>query len=105
MLSGAIYEKMGAGFPYGTFAINATGCFIIGLIMEMTETRYAINPVFKMFLTVGVLGGYTTFSSYSFETLAMARDGMMLKASLYSVGSLVTGLFAAWAGMVAGRLV
>lgn len=103
-VAGAAYERLGVGFPYGTLAVNVTGCFLIGLIMELTENRFTINPQIKIFLTIGVLGGFTTFSTFSYETLALARDGLMFKAAVNSFGSLFTCLASAWLGMVAGRI-
>ena len=102
--AGSVHERLGAGFPYGTLAVNVTGCFLIGLIMELTESRFTINPQVKIFLTIGMLGGFTTFSTFSFETLALARDGLMLKAGANAFGSLFTCLAATWVGMVAGRI-
>lgn len=104
-VSGAVYQRFGTSFPYGTLAVNVIGCFLIGLIMEMTQDRYAINPAVKTLLTVGFLGGFTTFSTYSYETLALVRDGMALRALVNAGGSVVAGLFAAWLGIVAGRLI
>ena len=102
--AGAVHERLGAGFPYGTMAVNVTGCFLIGLIMELTENRFTINPQVRIFLTIGALGGFTTFSTFSYETLALARDGLMLKAGANAFGSLFTCLAATWFGMVAGRI-
>lgn len=103
-VAGSVHERLGAGFPYGTLAVNVTGCFVIGLIMELTENRFTINPQVRIFLTIGMLGGFTTFSTFSYETLALARDGLMLKAGANAFGSLFTCLTAAWLGMVAGRI-
>lgn len=102
--AGSVHERMGAGFPYGTLAVNVTGCFLIGFIMELAESRFTVNPQVKIFLTIGMLGGFTTFSTFSYETLAMARDGLMLKATANAFGSLFTCLVATWLGMVAGRV-
>lgn len=103
-ISGVVYQRVGVLFPYGTFAVNIIGCFLIGLVMEMTEGRFAISPAVRLFLTVGLLGGFTTFSTYSYETLALMRDGMMAKAFLNAAGQVVVGLFGAYLGMVVGRL-
>jgi CrcB protein len=102
--SGAVYDRLGAAFPYGTMAVNIAGCFLIGLIMEITENRFVINPQIKILLTIGFLGGFTTFSTFSYETLALARDGLMFKAAANAFGSLLACLVAAWLGLVAGRL-
>ncbi|MBI4665630.1 MAG: fluoride efflux transporter CrcB [Nitrospinae bacterium] len=104
-VSGAVYEKFGAAFPYGTLAVNIIGCFFIGLLMEMAEARFTMPPQIKLLLTVGVLGGFTTFSTFSFETLALMRDGMAMKAAVNIIGTVAICLTASWAGMVAGRIV
>ncbi|MBF0171403.1 MAG: CrcB family protein, partial [Nitrospinae bacterium] len=86
-----------------TLAVNLVGCFLIGLVMELTETRFLIAPPVKIFLTVGFLGGFTTFSTFSFETLALLREGESGLALLNAAGSLALGLVGVWGGMVAGR--
>ncbi len=103
LISGWVYARFGAGFPIGTLAVNLIGCFLIGLVMEMTETRFLLPPVAKLFVTVGLLGGLTTFSTYSFETLALLRDGSTGLALANAFGSLALGLVAVWVGVVAGR--
>lgn len=102
--AGSVHDRLGAGFPYGTLVVNVAGCFLIGLIMELAENRFTINPQVRVFLTIGMLGGFTTFSTFSYETLAMARDGLMIKAGANAFGSLFTCLTATWLGMVAGRI-
>lgn len=102
-MQGAVYSRTGAGFPYGTLLVNVAGCFIIGLLMVSLEERFTATPELRLFLTVGILGGFTTFSSFSYETLALARDGDFLEA-LANVGfSVVTGLSATWIGMKLGQ--
>jgi CrcB protein len=102
-MQGAIYNRTGADFPYGTIAVNILGCFIIGLLMVSLEERFLATPSLRLFLTVGILGGFTTFSSFSYETLALVRDGESLRA-LANVGlSLCSCLAATWAGMKAGH--
>ena len=101
---GFVYHRTGTGFPYGTLAVNVVGCFVIGFLMIFLEERFLAAPGLRLFLTVGILGGYTTFSSFSYETLALVRDGEVFSA-FSNVGlSLVSGLAATWAGMVSGRL-
>ena len=102
---GLVYNRMGSGFPYGTVLVNIVGCFVIGLLMVALEERFLATPALRVFLTVGILGGFTTFSSFSFETLALFRDGESLLA-LANVGlSMVVCLCATWTGMKLGRLV
>jgi CrcB protein len=92
-------------FPYGNFVINVTGCFFIGLLAELLETRFLVSPAIRVALLTGVLGGFTTFSSFAYETLALLRDGEFQVALLYVGGSVLLGLLAAWAGMRLAQLV
>ena len=103
-VSGLAHARFGVGFPYGTLLVNTLGCFLLGLIIETVDTRYIVHPGVRLFLTVGVMGGFTTFSTYSHETLSLMRDGMFTLGTLNAIGSLVLGLLGAYAGMVAGRL-
>lgn len=102
-MQGLVYGRTGTGFPYGTLAVNVLGCFVIGLLMISMEERFLAAPSLRLFLTIGILGGFTTFSSFSYETLALVRGGDFLYA-LANVGlSLMAGLTATWAGMQLGR--
>ena len=102
-MQGVVYGKTGADFPYGTLAVNVLGCLVIGFLMVSLEERFLATPSLRLFLTIGILGGFTTFSSFSYETLALARDGELTRA-LANVGlSLVSCLAATWLGMQAGR--
>ncbi len=104
-VSGAVHARMGAAFPFGTLAVNIIGCFLIGLALEITEGRFIVNHNVKLFLTVGLLGGFTTFSTYSYETMALLRDGMAVKAAINAVGSIMLGLVGVYLGMISGRLI
>ncbi len=102
-LQGAVYEWTGAGFPYGTLAVNVLGSLLIGLLMSLFEERFLVQPVLRLFLTIGVLGGFTTFSTFSFETFALLREGS-LSAGLLNAGvSLASCLGATWLGAMLGR--
>jgi len=103
-VSGLVHGRLGVGFPYGTLFVNTVGCFLLTLVIETVGTRYIVHPSVKLFLAVGVLGGFTTFSTYSHETLSLARDGMFTLAAINAIGSVVLGLLGAYAGMVVGRL-
>lgn len=87
-----------AMFPLGTFVVNVTGSFLIGLLMMLFLNRPAINPHWRLFLVTGVLGGYTTFSSFEWETLFVIRGGATLIATTYVLLSVILGLIAAWLG-------
>jgi len=92
------------GFPWGTFAINVSGSLVLGLLMvyilEVWPPRRYVRP----FVCVGVIGGYTTFSTYVAEVRDLAAAGLWSRADAYALTSLVAGLAAVWCGIVAGRL-
>lgn len=85
-------------FPLGTFVINVTGSFVIGLLMMLFLNRPSIHTNWRLFLVTGILGGYTTFSSFEWETLAALRGGAALVAFSYILLSVGFGLGAAWTG-------
>jgi CrcB protein len=99
-LSGLLYRMMGDRFPYGTFAVNIVGCFAIGLLMSLFEERWLVPPNLRLFLTIGILGGFTTFSTFSYETVEMLKGGNFFLASLNIVGSLFCCLCATWGGSI-----
>ncbi len=91
-------------YPYATFFINITGSFLIGFLAELFDARMPVSPELRAMLLVGVLGGYTTFSSFSLETLNLIRDNQPGAAFLYSAGSVILGLTATWLGVQAARM-
>lgn len=103
-LSGFIAQRIGEFFPIGTLAVNISGSFIIGLFAAVADPLgpFLIAPKFRQFFMIGVCGGYTTFSSFSLQTLDLAQDGDWLKATLNSVLSVVGCLVAVWLGRVLG---
>ena len=99
-LSTFIYSRIEQpSFPYANFIINVSGSFIIGLLAELFDTRLLVSPTVRVALLTGVLGGYTTFSSFSFETFSLVRDGEMWLAALNAAGSVALGLVAVWLGV------
>jgi CrcB protein len=98
--SGLVAERMGETFPLGTLFVNVTGSFVIGFFAAMTDPGglFLVSPRVRQFVMIGILGGYTTFSSFSLQTLELARDGDWLRAGLNSVLSLVCCLVAVWLG-------
>ena len=90
-------------FPLATFVINVSGCFGIGFLAVLAEERWAMGPEARLFWTAGVLGGYTTFSTFGYETLTLARDGSYALAAVNVMGQVALGLLAVWAGAVAAR--
>lgn len=104
-LSGVIPRFAGTDFPYGIFAVNIIGCFLIGFFMSAFEERFLITPALRIFLTIGILGGFTTFSSFSYETISLLRDAEIFKASLYVIGSVSLCLFGTYVGSTIGKLI
>jgi fluoride exporter len=103
-LQGAVYRLTGAGFPYGTLAVNVVGSFLIGFLMTSFEERFMVNPSLRVFLTIGILGGFTTFSSFSYETMALLRDGSYGLGLVNVASSVVVCLGATWLGTLLGKL-
>lgn len=92
-----------AGFPYGTLVVNVLGCFLIGLAGAAVAERQLFGPEARLFLLVGILGGFTTFSSFAYETLALARDAELARAFANVAAQVVLGLAAAWLGFALWR--
>jgi CrcB protein len=90
-----------AAFPAGTLGVNVIGCFAIGAVIELSETRGFLGPDARAFLAIGVIGGFTTFSTFAHETGEAARGGAVLAAVANVAASVGLGLLAAWAGRVA----
>ena len=91
------------GFPLGTLVVNVAGCFTIGVLGGLIDGRQLFGPEARVFLLIGVLGGFTTFSSFAYETLALARDAQMARAFANVAAQVVIGLGAAWLGQVVVR--
>ncbi len=100
-----LVDRLGASFPYHTFIINVTGSFAIGLVLTLLTERLIADPAWRLLLVVGFLGGYTTFSSYTYEGLALLAAGDWPRALGYVAGSNVLGLAAAYLGLVLARAV
>jgi CrcB protein len=101
----AIMTRMGGSFPLGTVFINVTGSFLIGLSMTLLTERLHLHPNWRFLLVVGFLGGYTTFSSFEWETLRLVQDGSAFLGLVNTVGSVLMGYVAVWLGAaLAARL-
>ena len=97
-------NRMGGRFPVGTVFINVTGCFLIGFLMTLLTERLQPHPNWRFLLVVGFLGGYTTFSSFEWETLSLMRDGSRWLGLLNAAGSVLLGYAAVWLGAtIAGK--
>lgn len=103
-VSGWVLDRFGPS-PAGTFAVNIVGSFLIGLFLVLTEERYLVSSSLRPLVAVGFLGSFTTFSTLSFETMALIEDGAWLGALLNSAGSLLCGLVVVWLGMMLARAI
>ena len=97
-------DRWGADFPYGTFLINVTGAFAIGVLLAFIGERVGVSPLWRLFFATGFLGGYTTFSSYTWEALTLAQEGEWVGAGVYILGSNVLGFVGVWLGATLARL-
>ena len=93
-LSGAVYDWLPSTFPYGNLVVNVSGCLLIGILMAVMQDRFLVDPSLRVFLVIGILGGFTTFSSFSYETIALAQDREYLHASVNVIAT-VFGCLAA----------
>jgi fluoride exporter len=92
-----------AAAPWATLFINVSGSFLIGVVIELATSRAGLPPMWRYFLATGILGGYTTFSTFSFEALSFWTGGVMLTALFYVAGSIALGILAAFAGILTAR--
>lgn len=100
-----IYRLYPFSFPLGTFAVNILGCFLIGLFAAIGEKGGIFTPAIRLFLTTGLCGGFTTFSTFSIDNIALLRSGEWLYFLLYAAGSVVLGILAVWLGMALIRII
>jgi len=96
----------GGVFPFGTMFVNVSGAIVIGFLAALSapEGRVFVSPQARLFLMTGICGGYTTFSTFSLETVALMGDGQWIAASLNAVGSVLLCLAAVWLGSIAAQL-
>jgi CrcB protein len=104
LLDGEVYRWLPATFPYGTFVVNVVGCGIFGLFIGVGEQQLVVGSSARTFLLIGVIGGFTTFSSFAFETVQLLRDGEWWLGAVNTIGQVVTGFTALWAGFALGRI-
>jgi CrcB protein len=97
-LSGVAARRYGETFPYGTFAVNALGCLLAGFLFYLMYDRFLTSPTARSVIFIGLLGGFTTFSSYGLQTFTLLREGEIFLALLNIGLSNIAGLFLVWAG-------
>jgi CrcB protein len=103
-LGGWVARHFGESFPTGTLVVNLLGCFLIGLLYHVMEERLLVDPVIRTAILIGFLGAFTTFSSYSLQTLTLLRDGELLLAGTYVAVSNLAGLALVWCGYQSAKL-
>ena len=103
VVGSVIATRFGTRFPAGTMVVNVTGCFLIGLIMTLLTERLQPHPHWRLALVVGFLGGYTTFSSFEWETYSAVREGGLWIGLANIVGSVTLGYAAVWLGALLAR--
>jgi CrcB protein len=103
VLDGEVYRWLPATFPYGTFVVNVVGSGIFGLLVGVGEQRLVIGSPARALVLIGILGGFTTFSSFAFETVQLLRDGEWWLGAVNAVGQVVIGFAALWVGFALGR--
>jgi fluoride exporter len=102
---GYVSGRLGTRFPYGTFVINVTASFLIGFIMTVLAERTHLSPSWRYLLVIGFLGGYSTFSSFEYETFRVFEDGEFLIAAMNIALSVGVGFVAVWIGAITGRTI
>src|SRR5215831_1425010 len=99
LLSGWVMQRLGSGFPWGTLCVNVVGSFLIGAIMRIAGTTTWISPTTQLTLTVGILGGFTTYSSFNYEVIASLEQGAWLVAGANLLGTVIACLAAGFLGL------
>ncbi|MGV8082847.1 MAG: fluoride efflux transporter CrcB [Coriobacteriia bacterium] len=104
VVGGWIAERWGTSFPWHTLAVNISGAFLLGSLMALSVERGMLTPGWRLFLGVGILGGYTTFSTLAYESVALMERGLVLSGAFNMFGSGLAGLAAVFVGLVIGRM-
>ncbi len=100
-----IADRYGTAFPYGTLVINVSGSLVIGFLITYLNARLSLSPNYRLIFTTGFIGAYTTFSTYTYESLTLMQDGLWARAAAYLIGSVALGMAAVTVGMLIGRSV
>jgi len=102
-LDGVVSRATGGSFPWGTWVVNISGCFVLGLLTTVLTERLMVNTTLRVALTVGFIGAYTTFSTFTYETVRLGQDGAVGLAFVNAASSVAVGIGAAWLGIALGK--
>ena len=105
ILAGAVYQRIGTDFPYGTLIVNLIGCFLIGLFDTIFQEKFLFSPMMRIFLMAGFCGAFTTFSTFMLETANLIRDGETLRAFLNVMISVIIGFGVFRLGVLLGEII
>jgi CrcB protein len=105
LVAGWVGRVLGVNFPWGTLAVNVIGGLVMGVLVGLMAQVWSVTPAIRAFLTVGVLGGFTTFSAFSLETILLLERGELLAGLFYIAASVVLSVGAVWCGLRLVRLV
>lgn len=103
-MSGAVARRYGETFPLGTLVVNLVGCFLVGLLFYLLQERFLVNQTVRTVVLIGLLGGFTTFSSFGLQTFTLLQDGEVGLALLNLSIANIFGLFLVWAGYTLARI-
>ena len=98
-VAGWVQRSSGGTFPFGTMTVNILGCILIGFLATLFTGPFLVREEYRLAIFIGLLGGFTTFSSFGFEAVTLLNDGQLFYATMYVLGSNLFGLLAAWGGM------
>lgn len=102
--AGLVHRVVPPTFPWGTFVVNVAGSFVFGVLAGLMEQGFLTSSPARLFVLVGVIGGFTTFSTFTFETFMLIRDGEFLRAGLNAAGQVIVAFLALWSGFTLARL-
>jgi fluoride exporter len=105
LVGGWVASRMGTTFPYGTLIINLTASFLIGFFLEFAQVRAGLSPYWRLLIAVGFIGGYSTFSTYEYESIRLLQEGELLLGAIYLLGSMAAGAIATFTGIAVGGLI
>jgi CrcB protein len=103
LINNMFVQRFGPSFPWGTLTINVSGAFCIGIVLAFAQTRLGLHPYARLFLATGILGGYTTFSTFAFEIYSLSSPGFRWESLTYAVASVVAGVIACTLGVLLVR--